>query len=166
MPPWRPCAMGEQMLKFIGELILGLFPRDDDDMKKLYEWRWKSVFITFVSMVIGAYAASLLPFVKPPYAMANIVEQDKASFQTQLDTTNRKLDITAGQLNMVMQELKQGQIRSLNTDLIDARRYQCRAINSNDTVTLPFWTGRIETLKQSYHDLTGNPWPNLDCKSF
>lgn len=146
---------------------MGLVPQKDDDAMKIYSWRWKSVCLGVVSAIIATYAASWLPFVKPPYAMASALTDTKTDLQHELDTTNIQVAKINQQLAVVIVGQKSGQIRSLNNDLIDARRYQCRGeAAGGDRATLAFWGQRLQTLKLAYQDLAGEAWPDMDCKSF
>ena len=148
------------------KLLVGLIPQKDDDATKLYQWRWHSVALGLATLILTFYALGWIPGVPSPAAMAASVDELKKEFQGKLDTTNRKLDVVAQQLGTALQEQKNGQIRQLNSDLIDARRYQCRAINSADKSALPFWNSRLQELKLSYSQLAGQPWPDLPCNSF
>lgn len=137
---------------------------------QLYRWRWCSVALGVVTFAIVAYMMGWVPGIDSPVAMANTVQQQlvdvKKDFQQKSDATNRKLDIVAKSLEKALQEQKNGQIRQLNSDLIDARRYQCRAIAANDDQAKPFWNRRLGELKLSYTQLSGEPWPDLPCNSF
>jgi Spy/CpxP family protein refolding chaperone len=134
---------------------------------RLYNWRWKSVILGAIALGIATYAADFLPLgMSPPYAMADTTSKIQEEFQHKLDATNSKLDLTAAQIAQVQIQLKDGQIRQLNSDLIDARRYQCRSINSNDKSALPFWNSRLQVLKLAYEQLAGIAWPDLPCNSF
>jgi hypothetical protein len=148
------------------EFLWGLIPQKDDDPVQLWEWRWKSVVLGILALALACYSSNLIPWMPPPYALANTVIEAKADLQRKIDTTNGKVDTANEQLSQVASQLKDGQVRSLNSDLIDARRYQCRGINSDDKASLPFWNTRLQTLKLAYQRLAGESWPELPCNSF
>lgn len=148
------------------EFLWGLIPQKDDDPVQMWEWRWKSVVLGLIALGLACYASNLFPMVAPPYAMASVVDAQNAAFQSKLDDTNKKVDGITGQLATVVTQQKISQIRGLNNDLIDARRYQCRIQNSDDKSALPFWNTRIQNLKLAYFTLAGDQWPDMDCKSF
>lgn len=148
------------------EFLWGMIPQKDDDPLQMWEWRWKSVVLGLLALGLACYASNLVPMVPPPYAMASMVDVQNQLFQKKLDATNGKLDWLASQQTSANFQIKEGQVRSLNTDLIDARRYQCRGINSDDKGALPFWNERIQTLKLAYQQLAGARWPDLPCNSF
>lgn len=151
----------------LSDLFFGLIPPRDEDPVKLYSWRWKSVILGVIGLGIASYGADFFPLgLAPPYAMASTTDHIQDEFQRKLDDTNRKLDVTTAQVLQVQTQLKDGQIRQLNSDLIDARRYQCRSINSNDKSALPFWNSRLQALKLAYEQLAGIAWPDLPCDSF
>lgn len=155
------------MPDWIVKLFFGFIPQKDDDAMKQYFWRWKSAALTLIAIVVASYAASWLPQpLRPAYADTASIQSVQDDFQKKLDVTNDKLDATNVQVTALATQLKNGQVRSLNADLIDARRYQCRSINSNDKTALPFWNNRIQELKLAYQQLTNENWPSLDCKSF
>lgn len=147
-------------------LFVELIPQKDDDAMALYRWRWKSVGLGLGCLVVALYAANWFPFLSPPYAMANAVEDAKKDLQAKIDQTNTKLDHVAGQTTFIQGQIKEGQIRQLNSDLIDARRYQCRAINTSDRSALPFWNQRTQELKYQYQNLANRDWPEMPCNTF
>lgn len=133
---------------------------------RLWQWRWKSIGISFVLAALVFYSLGWIPGVDGPFAFAKTVQEQTQQFQKKIDDTNGKLDRVQNQLNTAMAQLKEGQVRQLNSDLIDARRYQCRGINSDDKAALPFWNSRLQDLKVAYFSLTGSVWPDLACNSF
>lgn len=144
----------------------GLVPQKDDDALKLYEWRWKSIGLGLAGLVIGIYAANWLPFAPSPYALAETVDLNKQDIQRQLNSMSGQVADLRGKVTVVISQQRDSQEHAMNNDLIDARRYQCRAVNSADHSALPFWNNRVQILKLQYQQLTGNSWPDMDCNSF
>lgn len=164
MPPLKRCVEG--LAVWVVNLLWGLIPQKDDDALRIWEWRWKSVVLGLLALGLACYASNLFPMVPPPYALAITVDKQNQLFQNKLDTANTKIDGVRTTVDTAMTQLKDGQIRSLNSDLIDARRYQCRGINSDDKGSLPFWNQRLQGLKLAYQRLAGETWPDLPCNSF
>lgn len=154
----------------LGNLILGFFwglvPQKDDDMVQIYQWRWKTLALGLMGLLLGLYAADLIPGIAPPYAMADVVIANKSDLQQQLSAQNSKLDDLSGKMSVVMAQLHDNQVHQINSDLMDARRYQCRAISSADKTALPFWTARIQELKYQFRALTSGDWFEQDCNTF
>lgn len=133
---------------------------------KLWQWRCKSVCVGFVTLCMGAYAANFIPYVRPPYAMANDLEAVKLDLRSKMGTLTHKQDGIDQKLEAVMIEQRKSAVRDVRSQLIEATRYRCRAANTADHGALPFWTNRLQDLKLSYQQLTTEPWPDLDCNSF
>lgn len=146
-------------LDLLLKAILFFAPPKENDPMQLYVWQWKSIAIGATALCVASYAASFIPWVKPSYALSADMETMKNELQGKLDKTNKVVA-------EMSEQLKAGQIRSLNTDLIDARRNQCRGINSEDKSSLQFWNYRIQSLKLDYYLLTRSEWPDLPCNSF
>lgn len=144
----------------------GLIPQRDDDMDKMYQWRWKSVALGVIGLLLALYGANLLPGVPPPYAMADTVRVDKTEVNNKFNELKGSVSALKEQVDTLVRQNRDNQIRLANNDLLDARRYQCRAINSGDKSALPFWNNRISDLKLTYLQLTGSPWADLPCNSF
>lgn len=153
-------------MDFLVRLIVGLIPPKDDDPMKVYIWRWKTIMLGFATLAIACYASNLIPFLKPPYAMANDVQASNVEVQRQIDQLTKKTEGTQLALDLALAQIKEGQVRSLTTDLIEATRYKCRAKNSDGGSSLPFWTRRWQDLKVAYYSLTGTLWPEVPCDSF
>lgn len=148
------------------KLFIGLIPQKDDDAMKIYFWRWRSVVLGLACLGISLYGAGFIPFLQPPYALANDVQKSNDNVKLQIDALNKKTEDTKVALNQAMAQIKEGQVRSVTTDLIEATRYKCRAKNSDGGSSLPFWTRRWQDLKIAYYALVGSPWPEVTCDSF
>lgn len=152
--------------KLIFRFFLGLIPRQDDDVVKMTKWRWRAVVLGLSGLVIACYGANFIPGLKPSYAMTGEVIANKNEITTRLDKTDKKVESIEKKVDGVIAQNKRRDIRDLNNDLLDARRFQCRAILSGDRSALPFWNNRITDLKFDYQALTGQPWSELACNSF
>lgn len=153
------------------EFFTGLIPQKDCDAVTTYWWQWRSVALGVGTLGFCLYLGGVIPGVDSPFAFAkgsdpNTVESIRTEFQKKLDATNGDVKLVAKKLDYALTQLKDGQIRQLNSDLIDAQRYKCRAQLANDEAAKPFWTRRVQELKRSYSLLANEPWPDLDCKSF
>lgn len=146
--------------------FVGLIPQREDGVEQLYQWRWKSVALGLVGLLFSLYAANLLPGLRPPYAMADTVRVNKGEMNDKFNQLSTSLGALQQQVGELVAQNKKNSIRLTNNDLIDARRYQCRAINSADKSALPFWTNRIQDLKLAYQRLTGATWEDIPCNSF
>lgn len=153
-------------IKAVIDFFVGLVPAKDDDAMAIYSWRWKSLLLGVAALVLALYAGSFIPTFGPPYASAQTVIAVKVDFQTQIDTVNKKLDTQDGKITAMAAQQHDAQIRQLNTDLIDAKRYQCRAIDSTDKTSLPFWSSRLQDLRLTFFQLTNTRWFEPDCKTF
>jgi hypothetical protein len=148
------------------DLLVGLIPQKDDDVNAMFRWRWCSVVMGVGTLVLVIYMLGWIPGVDSPVAMAKDVQTSKISFQGDLASTNAKVDKLSNQVTDAVGQLKDGQVRSLSTDLIEATRYKCRADKAPGDTSLPFWTARLQSLKIAYQNLVLAPWPDVPCSSF
>lgn len=153
-------------LEVVGRFFWGLIPQKDDDAVKLWEWRWKSVFLGVATMGGVLYLGDWIPFVTTPLAKAETVRVAGVATDGKIDALSGQVQDLKGKVVAVLSQQKDAQIHQVTNDLIDARRYQCRAINSADGSARPFWNGRIASLKLQYQQLTGDSWSEQDCNSF
>ena len=148
------------------DFFAGRIPQKDDDAVAMTKWRWKSVGLGVGTLILAAFAANLIPGVHPKYAMAEEVAAAKLAQDGKLDRFGKKLDKVNGQMADVLAQLHASAIRTTRTDLIEATRYNCRSKNSEDQGGRAFWTNRLQDLKLSYQQLTGENWPDLNCNTF
>lgn len=153
------------------EFLAGMFPKKEDDAVKLTEWRWKSIGIAVLTFLIAMYAASFIPWLKPPYARADTmettVEAMNVAHTKDINGIKGRLDQTQIQLNTIFAQLRENQTQQLTTDMLEAYRQICRAQNSDDQAPASFWQQRMSLLKLKYQEVTGQSWDApKSCKAF